>query len=79
MRRLYLADVKDSGKHVTPYAFFDKSKLNVDSDKAGIAFWLDWLGEIAEVAILESKYCTPSYAMHQEASKTLVCSTSSWW
>jgi hypothetical protein len=56
VRRLYLTGASDPGHEVMPYPFLDKCKLNVDCDWAGVAHWLDWHGEIAEIALFERKY-----------------------
>ena len=53
---LYLADASDSGKRVLRYFVFDECMLNVDSDSAGIAYWLDWMGAIGDIALFEGMY-----------------------
>ena len=54
---LYLTDASDSGMRVLRYFVLNKCMLNVDSDAAGIAYWLDWMGAIVEIALFEGTYC----------------------
>jgi hypothetical protein len=54
--KLYLTGASDPGHEVMRYPFLDKCKLNVDYDSAGVASWLDWHGEVAEIALFERKY-----------------------
>lgn len=42
-------------------------RINVDSDEAGIGWHLEWVRPVAEIAVFESKYRSPSCALYKEA------------
>ena len=68
---LYVADARHASEDVMLFPFFDKCKLNVQCDDAGIGSWLEWLWPVAEIALFEGEYCASPLTVSQHISAGL--------